>query len=76
MAAVRRAYLTDHGGLEEAVRQTYELMDPVSTQKNQQAGLRAASQRMASLVQSKSPPPPFILKIGCGLGVVPLSAVG
>jgi RNA polymerase sigma factor (sigma-70 family) len=48
-------YLTDHGGLEEAVRRTYELMDPVSTQRNQQAGLRAAAERMASLVQSKPP---------------------
>jgi DNA-directed RNA polymerase specialized sigma24 family protein len=48
-------YLTDHGGLEEAVRRTYELMDPVSTQRNQQAGLRAAAERLASLVQSKPP---------------------
>ncbi|MGO9113340.1 MAG: RNA polymerase sigma factor [Thermoguttaceae bacterium] len=50
-------YLMDHGGLEEAVRRTYELMDPVSAQRNQQAGLRAAAERIASLVQSKSPPP-------------------
>jgi RNA polymerase sigma factor (sigma-70 family) len=50
------AYLTDHGGLEEAVRRTYELMDPVSTQRNQRAGLRAAAERMASLVRSESPP--------------------
>lgn len=50
-------YLTGHGGLEEAVRRTYELMDPVSTQQNQQAGLRAAAERIATLVQSKSPPP-------------------
>jgi RNA polymerase sigma factor (sigma-70 family) len=50
-------YLTDHGGLEEAVHRTYELMDPVNAQKNQQAGIRAAAERMASLVQSKSTPP-------------------
>ena len=50
-------YLTDHGGLEEVVRRTYELMDPVSAQRNQQAGLRAAAERIASLVQSKSAPP-------------------
>jgi RNA polymerase sigma factor (sigma-70 family) len=49
-------YLTDHGGLEEAVRRTYELMDPVSAQKNQQAGLRAAAERIATLVQSTPPP--------------------
>lgn len=45
-------YLTNHGGLEEVVRRTYELMDPVSAQRNQQAGLRAAAERMAMLVQS------------------------
>ena len=50
------AYLSDHGGLEEAVRRTYELMDPVSTQRNQRAGLRAAAERIASLVQSNPPP--------------------
>ena len=54
-------YLTDHGGLEEVVRRTYELMDPVSPQRNQQAGLRVATLRIASLVQSKSPPPRSIL---------------
>lgn len=52
------AYLTDHGGLEDAVRRTYELMDPVSTQRNQQAGLRAAAARIASLVQSQPPSAP------------------
>jgi DNA-directed RNA polymerase specialized sigma24 family protein len=52
------AYLTDHGGLEELVRQTYELMDPVSAQKNQQAGLRAAAERIATLVKSTPTPPP------------------
>lgn len=50
-------YLKEHGGLEETVRRTYELMDPVSTQENQRAGLRAAAEHMTSLVQSKSPPP-------------------
>jgi DNA-directed RNA polymerase specialized sigma24 family protein len=50
------AYLTDHGGLEEAVRRTYELMDPASAQRNQRAGLQAAAERIASLVQSKSAP--------------------
>ena len=50
------AYLTDHGGLEEAVRRTYELMDPVSTKRNHQAGLRAAAERIATLVQSTTPP--------------------
>lgn len=50
-------YLTEHGGLEEAVRRTYELMDPVSAQQNRQAGLRAAAERIASLVQSESSPP-------------------
>jgi DNA-directed RNA polymerase specialized sigma24 family protein len=49
-------YLKDHGGLEETVRRTYELMDPVSVQENQRAGLRAATEHMTALVQSKSPP--------------------
>jgi RNA polymerase sigma factor (sigma-70 family) len=51
-------YLTEHGGLEEAVHRTYELMDPVSTQRNQQAGLRAAAERIATLVQPKPASPP------------------
>jgi RNA polymerase sigma factor (sigma-70 family) len=49
------AYLIDHGGLEDVVRRTYELMDPVSTQRNQRAGLWAAAERITSLVQSKPP---------------------
>jgi DNA-directed RNA polymerase specialized sigma24 family protein len=53
------AFLTDHGGLEEAVRRAYELMDPVSTQRNQRAGLRAAAERMATLAQSKPPIAPL-----------------
>ncbi len=40
------AYLTEHGGLEEAIRRGYELLDPVASQKNQRAGLQAATQRM------------------------------
>ena len=52
------AHPSEHGGLEETVQRTYELMDPVNTQRNQQAGLRAAAERIAALVQSKSPPPP------------------
>ncbi len=41
------SYLTEHGGLEEAIRRAYELIDPVTVQKNQQAGLQAATQRIA-----------------------------
>ncbi|MGA2254348.1 MAG: hypothetical protein ABSG53_06790 [Thermoguttaceae bacterium] len=40
------SYLTEHGGLEKAVRRAYEVMDPVATRKNQRAGLRAATQRI------------------------------
>jgi RNA polymerase sigma factor (sigma-70 family) len=44
------SYLTDHGGLEEAVRRAYEVMDPVVAQKNQRAGIRAAVARIVSAV--------------------------
>ncbi|MGA2255069.1 MAG: sigma-70 family RNA polymerase sigma factor [Thermoguttaceae bacterium] len=39
-------FLTERGGLEEAIRRAYELLDPISTQKNQQAGLQAATKRI------------------------------
>ena len=44
------SYLTEHGGLEDAVRRAYELLDPVATRKNQRAGLQAAAQRIALVV--------------------------
>ncbi len=51
------SYLTEHGGLEEAVRRAYELMDPVATRKNQRAGLQAATKRIALAVdRSRSGP--------------------
>jgi DNA-directed RNA polymerase specialized sigma24 family protein len=43
-------YLREHGGLEEAVRRAYEVMDPVVAQKNQRTGLRAAAERIASAI--------------------------
>lgn len=43
-------YMTEHGGLEDAVRRAYELMDMVAAQKNQQAGLRTAAQRLANAI--------------------------
>jgi DNA-directed RNA polymerase specialized sigma24 family protein len=43
-------YLTAHGGLEDAIRRAYEIMDPVATQKNQRTGLEAATKRIASAI--------------------------
>ena len=43
------AYLEEHGGLENAVRLAYELMDPSATERNQHAGLKAATERLTSL---------------------------
>ena len=43
-------YLAEHGGLEEAIRRAYEVMDPLAARKNQQAGLLAAEERITSAV--------------------------
>ena len=43
------AYLTEHGGLDDAVRRAYALMDPAAAHKNQRAGLQAVMDRIALL---------------------------
>jgi RNA polymerase sigma factor (sigma-70 family) len=43
-------YLGEHGGLEEAVRRSYQLMDPAAARHNQQAGLRTAVERLTSVM--------------------------
>jgi hypothetical protein len=50
------AYLTAHGGLEEAVRRAYEVMDPVAAQRNQRTGLRTAVERITGKI-AESPSP-------------------
>ena len=46
-------YLSEHGGLEEAVRQAYDLFDPVQAEKHKKrAGLTKAANRLTSIIRS------------------------
>ena len=45
-------YLIEHGGLEEAVRRAYELLDPATVQKHHGAGLTEALTRLTSVIHS------------------------
>lgn len=48
-------YLSEHGGLEEAVRQAYDLFDPVQAEKHKKgAGLTKAATRLTSIIRSSS----------------------
>lgn len=45
-------YLAEHGGLEEAVRQAYDLFDPVQAKKHKkEAGLIKAATRLTSIIR-------------------------
>jgi DNA-directed RNA polymerase specialized sigma24 family protein len=45
-------YLIERGGLEEAVRQAYETLDPAAVQKRHGAGLTEALTRMTAVISS------------------------
>ena len=45
-------YLAEHGGIEEAVRQAYDLLDPVQARKQRAVGLTKAVTRMTSVIRS------------------------
>ncbi len=45
-------YLTEHGGLDEAVRRAYDLLDPVRVKKHQVAGLAKAVTQLTSVIRS------------------------
>ena len=47
-------YLADHGGLEEALRRTYELLDPLQSRKRRERGLTMAVTQLTSIMR---PPP-------------------
>jgi len=47
-------YLAEHGGLEEAVRNAYELLDPVRVTKHQKAGLSKAATRLTATIRASS----------------------
>lgn len=44
-------YLADHGGLDEAVRRAYELLDPVHADDRRGAALTNATERLTSLMR-------------------------
>jgi hypothetical protein len=45
-------YLADHGGLDEAVRQAYHLLDPVQARQQRAAGFTKATVRLTSIIRS------------------------
>ena len=47
-------YLAAHGGIEEAVRRSYELLDPVQAKKQQAAALGRATARLTSIIRQTS----------------------
>jgi hypothetical protein len=49
-------YLGDHGGLEEALRRAYEMLDPVQSRTRREHGLTRAVTQLTSIM--RPPPPP------------------
>jgi RNA polymerase sigma factor (sigma-70 family) len=47
-------YLSEHGGLSEAVQQAYDLLDPVQTRKAREAGVTKALTQLTSLMRGPS----------------------
>ncbi|MHC4399747.1 MAG: RNA polymerase sigma factor [Planctomycetota bacterium] len=47
-------YLGHHGGLDEAVRRAYDLLDPVETRRHREAGLTQALARLTSVLRAPS----------------------
>ena len=47
-------YLAEHGGLEEAVRRAYDLLDPVQGKKSKDSTLTKAVTRLTSIIQASS----------------------
>ena len=45
-------YLAEHGGIEEAVRRAYDLLNPVQAKKCGEAGLTKAVTRLTSVIRS------------------------
>ena len=45
-------YLSEHGGLEEAVRRAYELFDPTAAKKHRRGGMTGALTRLTSIIRS------------------------
>jgi RNA polymerase sigma factor (sigma-70 family) len=45
-------YLAEHGGIEDAVRRAYELMDPVQTERYRETGLQNAMTRLTTIIRS------------------------
>jgi RNA polymerase sigma factor (sigma-70 family) len=52
-------YLAEHGGIEEAVRQAYALVDPVQAEKQKDASLAKAVTRLTTVIRSSSGANPF-----------------
>jgi hypothetical protein len=44
-------HLADYGGLEEAVRRAYDLLDPVAANARQRAGVTQAVSRLTSIIR-------------------------
>ena len=50
-------HLTDYGGLEEAVRRAYDLLDPVAAKAKQRASVTRAVSRLTSIVRRSTDRP-------------------
>jgi DNA-directed RNA polymerase specialized sigma24 family protein len=46
-------FLSEHGGLEDAVRRAFGLLDPAASQEARSAGLNKAAGRLTSVIQGK-----------------------
>jgi RNA polymerase sigma factor (sigma-70 family) len=44
-------YLSEHGGIDDAVRRTYDLLDPVQATKHREMGLTKAATRLTSIIR-------------------------
>jgi len=51
-----RAHLTQYGGMEEAVRRAYDLLDPVAVRKHRGESLTRAVTRLTSIIRSPDAP--------------------
>ncbi len=47
-------YLSQHGGLEQTMRQAYDCLDPVQAKKNRGAGLARTVTRLTSIIRTSS----------------------
>lgn len=47
-------YLAEYGGLEEAIRRAYKLLDPVQVKRHQEVGLPKAVTRLTSIIRVSS----------------------